>query len=251
MGIGAMALGCCMGCAGQVDEPTGGAASATGGAAAEEGSVGPRARSETIFAIRRPGSEVPAGARVLLDGPALRVSAQREGVVWVQEAGDSGGCEIGDALVAYRAIRVTPRSPLAPVERGRALRVEGTVAVVDGRRVIVDAEIALVAAPIAPYPPHCERDALALAAPSLDDVLVRSAGHADAPPAADGSWWLTTCFAPEDAPLAVSLGAVSPAPWEPGPRWVTGLMERRGPIAVLVPRDAEDLAEVSGDDICL
>jgi hypothetical protein len=237
------------GCSGAVENGT---------AAPAAGQVGDSARhtagvvDESIFTVRRPGSAVVAGTRVHVRGPGVRVTAVSARTVFIQEAGDSGACEVGDAVVAYRAIEVSSADALPPLVRGQRVEVSGVVADMDGHRSLIHAAVTPLDGPVVPYEAHCERDGRELSSPALDSVLVITAGTTEngSPPGDDGGWSLATCFAPTDA-IGVGAEMVSYDSWEPTWHWVTGIMTGTAAGARLEPRDIHDIRAYGFDDACL
>ncbi len=216
---------------------------------------GPEAfgQEASVYEVRRPTSRIVPGARVTLWGAGLQVTAASHDTVWVQEAGDSGACEIGDGAVAFRAIAVRLRAPSgARPAPGQRVVVRGSVAELEGRRVIAEASLELVGAPVRPYAPHCERNARALDTDALDGVLVRTAGttEGEGAPIEDGSWSLSTCF---PAGTAVTVGSKMTAytTWSSTWHWVTGVASRSFDGVRIDPRDAEDIQGHHGNDACL
>lgn len=209
---------------------------------------------QSIHLIRRPDSRVPVGARVVIGGPAIKVTAWSRERIWIQESGDSGLCEIGDEAVAYRAITVVSATSTPALATGQRVEIEGTViADASGRRSIGDALVKLIGEPGEPYEAHCERDAVALASPALDDVLVLTAGTTEnhPAPAADGTWSLTPCFHGEGSAVAVGASMASYESWRSGWHWLRGVRPRTSAGPRIEPRDADDFFGFRRNDACL
>lgn len=221
---------------------SGGSGSPAGSAepAGPPGRSVPTADASTIYAVRRPGSLVAPGAHVVLQGQNLQITAVSTTHLWVQEAADGGGCEIGAEVVGYRAIAVTlaARSDV-PLAVGQHVTVDGVVHDVDGHRTIEGALVHVLAIPAARFEAHCERDGAALRSEALDGVLVYTAG------AAHGSPSLATCFG-DSSPIAIVPDIFSYDAWGDGWYGVHGIITRDG----VLPRGPEDV-DVRDDDVCL
>ena len=215
----------------------------------------PLAQDATVYDVKRPASGIARGARVTLWGAGLQVTAASHDTVWVQEAGDSGACEMGPEAVAYRAIAVFLRGPGASEARparGQRVVVRGAVGEIEGRRAIIDASLELIGAPTRPYAPHCERNARALASDALEGVLVRTAGttEGEEAPTEDGPWSLSTCF-PTGTAITVGAKMAPYTTWSSTWHWVTGVVSRTADSVRIDPRDAEDIQGHHGNDACL
>ena len=212
-------------------------------------------RSEqSIHLIRQPNSRVAIGSRVVLGGPAIKVTAWSRGRIWIQESEDSGLCEIGDEGVAYRAITVVPSSTTPVLATGQRVEVEGVViADASGRRSIGDAVVKSIGEPGVPYEPHCERDGVALASDALDDVLVLTAGSTldHEPPQSDGSWSLTPCFNGTGGNMTVGASMTTTDDWRSGWYWLRGVRTRTDAGPRIEPRDADDFFGFRLNDACL
>jgi hypothetical protein len=213
----------------------------------------PKSVEVSIHGVRNPKSTVVSGAHVRLAGPTIKVTAATPTKVWIQEAADSGGSEIGTDAVAWRAIVVVPRAPIADAfAKGQRVVVEGKVEGTGAHRTIIDATFTSIGAPTEPYAAHCERDGRALAADELDAVLVTTAGTTEGyvPPGREGTWTLATCFS-AGATVTITSEMVGHEEWLPTWHWVTGLLERSATGSTIVPRDAQDIVVHGHDDACL
>ena len=207
---------------------------------------------QSIYRIRQPGSRVAVGSHVVIGGPAVQVTATSRDTLWIQEAGDSGTCDTGNDVVAYRAIVVTSKSPLPALERGQLVEVEGILEETNGRRTIKDAVIRPSGTVAKPYAPHCERDGDSLASDALDGVLVLTAGttNGQPPPMSDGTWSLSPCFGMQPQ-VAIGGAMVTYSEWSASWHWVRGVITRSGSVPRIEPRDLEDILWRSSNDTCL
>jgi hypothetical protein len=208
---------------------------------------------QSILRIRQPGNRVAAGTRVVLGGSTIQVTATSATHVWIQEAGGDGRCEVGDDVVAYRAIEVSPSGAIPRLARGQRVEVEGTVTDVDGHRVLTDATVKPIGAPGEPYVAHCQRDGSKLAEDALDAVLVITAGSTESvePPGADGAWSLTPCFGTSAPSIAIGAEMAGNPEWSPSWYWVTGVITRHASVLALEPRDTDDIVVRHSNDACL
>jgi len=212
----------------------------------------PVAEEQSIFRIRQPKSRVAAGTRVVIGGPAVQVTASGDHTLWIQEAGDSGRCETGNDVVAYRAIVVTTEGPVPTLARGQLVEVEGVVAESYGHRTIASAVIRPSTVMGVPYAAHCDRDGSSLSSDALDGVLVLTAGTTSGQesPAQDGTWSLAPCFG-EIPSIVIGASLVPHASWSESWHWVRGVVTRRASVVRIEPRDGEDILSHRANDACL
>lgn len=234
-------------CAGRIDE---GIAPSELAAPPPASTAAPASTTDaSIRMLRVPDSHVALGTRVHVGGPAVRVTAIAGSRVWIQEAADEGGCEIGEAVVAWRAISIMVAGTAPALTIGQNVEVEGTLGAIDSRRAIVDATI-VAGEKGTPYGAHCERDVTALRSPALDDVLVLTGGVAT-------SGGLDVCFGEGSVSRTVrvtsDIHAVAlPAP---GYAWMGGILDVVDGERAIAPREDDDVMwrgeDGRGNDVCL
>jgi hypothetical protein len=209
-----------------------------------------------IYDIRRPDGAIATGTRVLVDAPIVKVTGAAATQFWMQEADASGYCDVADD-VAYRAITVAPitvdEEPLAEDLRallapGQRVRVEGTVAEIDGNTTLIDAVVTRIGEPTLPYDAHCERDG-GFVDEAFESVYVLTAGTTEGfdAPDEDGVWQLGTCFG---AAVLVDDLIQPHETWSPSWQWVRGILVQSGERHLLEPRVPSDV-DVEGGDACL
>ncbi len=211
----------------------------------------PLAESVSIYDLLNPKSTIkPATGDVLtIAGPNLRVTAISGAMVYLQEAGDSGACDQGSAVVAYRAIRVRTYGIPNGLRRGMRVKAEGALGVRFGRRELMNAALTIVPGDIHEYTPHCERDPSALLGPELENVLVTTAGQSTMPPDAQAKTWsLASC-----AGASFSIGSTMSTYDDWTAHWhrVTGVVAMWSTGRILEPRDRADIDASANDDACM